>query len=120
MKLSACQEYVVLSWSSCPILVPFHVKAPRSPGNNGECSQDVLSGRDRLGEVKALAAALRPSVHFDGPLRWMTSLAASFLFSQSLALQAANAEDVVNYSDFIDSVIRYVGTIIGFVWICII
>lgn len=69
--------------------------------------QDVLSrpGQgDRLGEVKALAAALRPNVQLDGPLRWMTSLAASFLFSQSLALQPANAEDVVNYSDFIDSV----------------
>jgi hypothetical protein len=72
--------------------------------------QDVLSrpGQgDRLGEVKALAAALRPNVQLDGPLRWMTSLAASFLFSQSLALQPANAEDVVNYSDFIDSVIRH-------------
>eukprot|EP00435_Cladocopium_sp_Y103_P005934 s262_g1.t3 len=69
--------------------------------------QDVLSkpGQgDRLGEVKALAAELRPNVHLDGPLRWMTSLAASFLLSQSLALQPANAEDVVNYSDFIDSV----------------
>ena len=84
----------------------------------------MLSGQgDRLGEVKTLAAALRPNVHFDGPLRWMTSLAASFLFSQSLALQAANAEDVVNYSDFIDSVIWHVWTvwtIIGFVMICII
>ena len=118
MKLPTCQEYVVFSWSSCPILVP-SVKICSEHPWEWESSQDVLSGRDGLGEVKALAAALRPNVHFDGPLRWMTSLAASVLFSQSLALQAANAEDVVNYSDFIDSVIRYVWTI-GFLWICII
>ena len=82
--------------------------------------QDVLSGHDRLGEVKALAAALRPNVQLDGPLRWMTSLAASFLVSQSLALQPANAEDVVNYSDFIDSVIRHVWTTELCIWIYLI
>lgn len=60
----------------------------------------------QIGELKALAAELRqkPSFQFDGPLRWMASMAASFLLSQSMALQPAQAGDAVNYSEFIDSV----------------
>ena len=68
-------------------------------------SQDMLSNpsQDRLGELKALAAELRGSKHLDGPLRWMANLAASFLLTQSLALQPVHAGDAVNYSEFIDS-----------------
>lgn len=61
---------------------------------------------DRLYEVKALAAELRQkdAVNGDSPLRWVANIAASFLLTQSMALQPAVAGDVVNYSDFLDSI----------------
>ena len=40
----------------------------------------------------------------DGLLRFLTSSVASLLLSQSLVLQPAFAGDVVNYSDFLDSI----------------
>ena len=40
----------------------------------------------------------------DGALRWLTGAVASLLLSQSLLLQPAAAGDVVNYSDFLDSI----------------
>ncbi|CAE6915856.1 FTSH1 [Symbiodinium sp. CCMP2456] len=40
----------------------------------------------------------------DGQLRWAASAAASLLLTYTVTLQPANAADVVNYSDFLESV----------------
>jgi len=74
--------------------------------------QDVLSKPhegDRIRDLKALAAELKHTQQnstspMEGPLRWVANMAAALLLTQGMALQPANAGDVVNYSDFIDSV----------------
>ncbi|CAK9008666.1 ATP-dependent zinc metalloprotease FtsH [Durusdinium trenchii] len=74
--------------------------------------QDVLSKPhegDRMRNLKALAAELKHNQQkstspMEGPLRWVTNMAASLLLTQGMALQPAHAGDVINYSDFIDSV----------------
>eukprot|EP00913_Durusdinium_trenchii_P014034 g13177.t3 len=73
--------------------------------------QDVLSKPhegDRIRDLKALAAELKHTQNstspMEGPLRWVANMAAALLLTQGMALQPANAGDVVNYSDFIDSV----------------
>ncbi|CAK9047866.1 unnamed protein product [Durusdinium trenchii] len=70
--------------------------------------QDLLQAPDqgRLRDVKALAAELRAKDANDAnsPLRWMANIAASLLLTQSMALQPAHAGDVVNYSDFMESI----------------
>ncbi|CAK8985182.1 unnamed protein product [Durusdinium trenchii] len=72
----------------------------------------------RLRDVKALAAELRAKADgmrqtgfpskdandANSPLRWMANIAASLLLTQSMALQPAHAGDVVNYSDFMESI----------------
>eukprot|EP00913_Durusdinium_trenchii_P023499 g22076.t1 len=69
--------------------------------------QDLLQAPDqgRLRDVKALAAELRAKdADANSPLRWMANIAASLLLTQSMALQPAHAGDVVNYSDFMESI----------------
>ena len=67
--------------------------------------QDLLSkGQNDIRELQSFAAQLRGKGQLDGPLRWMSSMAASFLLTQSMALQPAHAGDAVNYSDFMESV----------------
>lgn len=69
--------------------------------------QELLQKPDqgRLQEVKALAKELRQKdASSDSPLRWVANIAASLLLTQSMALQPAHAGDVVNYSDFLDSI----------------
>eukprot|EP00438_Fugacium_kawagutii_P013262 Skav218293 [mRNA] locus=scaffold2388:18147:31633:+ [translate_table: standard] len=85
------------------------VYAKKEISESGLEHLDVLSRPEQghqIGELKALAAELRqkPNFQLDGPLRWVASMAASFLLSQSMALQPAQAGDAVNYSEFIDSV----------------
>ena len=66
--------------------------------------QDLLSnGQGDIRQLQSFAAQLRGR-SMDGPLRWMASMAASFLLTQSMALQPAHAGDAVNYSDFMESV----------------
>eukprot|EP00913_Durusdinium_trenchii_P003936 g3645.t1 len=57
----------------------------------------------------ALAAELKHTQQnstspMEGPLRWVANMAAALLLTQGMDLQPAHAGDVVNYSDFIDSV----------------
>ena len=67
--------------------------------------QDLLSkGQSDIRELQSFAAQLRGKGQLEGPLRWMASMAASFLLTQSMALQPAHAGDAVNYSDFMESV----------------
>ena len=67
--------------------------------------QDLLSkGQGDIRQLQSFASHLRGQGQLDGPLRWMASMAASFLLSQSMALQPAHAGDAVNYSDFMESV----------------
>lgn len=48
--------------------------------------QDLLSkGQGDIRQLQSFASQLRGQGQLDGPLRWMASMAASFLLSQSMA-----------------------------------
>ncbi|CAE7937782.1 FTSH, partial [Symbiodinium necroappetens] len=60
------------------------------------------SAASAFAEVAGAEVASRSST--DGQLRWAASAAASLLLTYTVTLQPANAADVVNYSDFLESV----------------